>query len=169
MRVFWVSDRNNSSQVGWARLFAPNLGWQRLIQSAVCLVKALSWVGGSINGLLVVASGRGLPVGRRLSVQGGEFPALDALFFPLKARFWSRCAAFPLVRSRCSEDTPGKVLQGQSAIDSCHPSLRSNARPLWHQGWLISVFLSLLRPVRGCTARVRYRSVCVLCRRLFGI
>ena len=71
---------------------------------------------------------------------------------------------FLLVRSRCSEDTPGKVLRGQSAIDSCHPLLRSIARPLWHLGWLISVFRSLLRPVRGCTARERYRSVYVLCR-----
>jgi len=49
----------------------------RLIQSAVLLVKPLFWVDGSINGLLVVASGRGLPVGRRLSVQGGVFPAQD--------------------------------------------------------------------------------------------
>ena len=75
---------------------------------------------------------------------------------------------FLLVLSRCSEDTPGKVLQGLSAIDSCHPLLRSIARPLWHLGWLISVFRSLLRPVRGCTARVRYRSVYVLCQ-MFGV
>ena len=126
-------------------------------------MKHLFWVDGSINGLLVVASGRGLPEGRRLSVQGGVFPVLGVLSFPLKVRFWSRCAVFPLVRSRCSEDTPGKALQGLSAIGSCHPLLRSTARTLWHLGWLISVFLSLLQPVLGCTARVRYRSVCVLC------
>ena len=46
----------------------------RLIQSADGLVLA----GGSVSGLLVVASGRGLPGGRRLFVQGGLFPAQDA-------------------------------------------------------------------------------------------
>lgn len=55
----------------------------RLIQSAAGLVLA----GGSINGLLAFASGRGLPGGRRLFVRGGLFPALSALFFPLKAQF----------------------------------------------------------------------------------
>ena len=54
---------------------------------AVLLVKSLIGVDESINGLPAVASGRGLPGGRRLFVQGGVIPALSALFFPLKVQF----------------------------------------------------------------------------------